>query len=203
MRRLLQNPRTEVFINVMLDSSNRFLAHPNPEIQQQIVDLFGTSEAINVAQTVNRIPELRQLYMRQLQRHARFVRYFEMCNEYDRTLYCLFFAGNHRMGHIRMKEAFWKIDSQGGYRFSDRTDPQQTVLFIFDPAQDLARLLADKYVGKTRVVEDVIHFVEDETAFIASQAKSALQWLEQNGQLTVAEIKSDGAKRRKGTFSNE
>ena len=101
-----------------------------------------------------------------------------------------------------MKEAFWKVDCQGGYKFSDHTNPQQPVLFALDPARDLALVLRDKYVGKTQSVEVIIRFVEDETAFTASHTKKALDWLEKDGQLTVEVIKSDGKKRRKGAFSD-
>lgn len=200
VQRLLQNPRTEVFINVMMDSSNRFLEHPNAKIQQEIVELFGTSQAIQIAQSLNRINDLRRLYFKQLQSQAHFVRYFEMCNERNKTIYYLFFAGNHPLGHSKMKESFWKVDAQGGYKFSDHTNPQQPVLFTLDPTYELTRILQEKYAGQTQSTEAIIRFVENETAFITSHAKKALVWLEQKGQLTVDAIKSDGKKRRKGTF---
>ncbi len=202
VQRLLQNPRTEVFINVMMDSSNRFLEHPNPEIRQQIIDLFGTPEVMQVAQSAKRTVELRQLYLRQLQQHAHFVRYFEMCNEHDKTIYYLFFASNHPLGHSKIKEAFWKVDNQSGYKFSDHTNSQQPILFALDPSQNLADVLQEKYAGQTQSAETVIHFVENETAFTASHTKKALDWLEQEEQLVVDAIKSDHTKRRKGTFSN-
>ena len=198
VQRLLRNPSTEVFINVMTDSVNRFLVHSG--VQQHIVDLFGTREVMQVARSSNRIDHLRLLYLQQLQREACFVRYFEMCNECDRKIYYLFFASNHRVGHIKMKEAFWRVDNQGGYRFSDRTNPQQPVLFALDPAHDLASVLQDKYAGQTESVEVISHFVEDETAFTAAHTRKALAWLEQERQITVNAIKSDGKKRRKNTF---
>lgn len=201
VQRLLSNPSTEVFINVMMDSVNRFLEHPNSEVQQHIVDLFGTTEVIQVARcSSNRVDDLRLLYLRQLQHEARFVRYFAMCNERDRTIYYLFFASNHRLGHIKMKEAFWKVDNLGGYRFSDRTNPQQAVLFALDPAHDLAGVLQDKYAGQTKSVEIISRFVEDETAFTAAHTRKALAWLEQERQITVDVIKSDGKRRRRSTF---
>ena len=43
--RLLENQRTEVFVNVMVDSINRFIEHPNPTDRQHIRSLFGVSEA--------------------------------------------------------------------------------------------------------------------------------------------------------------
>jgi three-Cys-motif partner protein len=88
---LLSNPKTEVFINFMADSINRFLEHPDQQIKKHINDVFGTEEALDIAQTNDhRIEALRLLYQKQLQQCANFVRYFEMRNENDRPIYYLF-----------------------------------------------------------------------------------------------------------------
>jgi hypothetical protein len=68
-------------------------------------------------------------YQEQLKKHAKFVRYFEMRNKNNRPIYYLFFATNNRLGHQKMKEAFWSIDTSSGLRFSDATNPNQPVLF--------------------------------------------------------------------------
>jgi three-Cys-motif partner protein len=102
--RLLQKPRTEVFVNVMADSINRFLEHPDDQTTQHIVELFGTDEVLRIAKaTSNRMRRLRLLYQEQLRRYARFVRFFEMRNAQNRANYYLFFASNHPLGHVRMK----------------------------------------------------------------------------------------------------
>lgn len=201
VQRLLKNPRTEVFVNVMMDSINRFLEHPNAGVRQHIIDSFGTSRVLEVVQETDRIIALRRLYFEQLKQHADYVRYFEMCNECDKTIYYLFFAGNHRLGHSKMKEAFWKVDDQSGYKFSDRTNPQQPILFSLNPAEELASLLQAQYDGQTQKAGNIIHFVEDKTAFTASHARGALRLLERNSKITIDPIKGDGSKRRKGTFS--
>lgn len=200
VQQLLQNRSTEVFINVMMDSVNRFLEHPTDKTRQHIVELFGTQDVVEVAQETNRVMALRQFYQHQLQQHADYVRYFEMCDENGRIIYYLFFASNHRLGHIRMKEAFWKVDDQAGYRFSDRTNPQQPILFSLDPTKELAGILQEQYVGQTQRTETIIRFVEDKTAFTKSHAKKALKLLEYDNEITVDPFKVDGSKRRKGTF---
>jgi hypothetical protein len=70
-----------------------------------------------------------------------------MYDDKNNLIYYLFFASNHPLGHKKMKEAFWKVDNQSGFKFSDRTDPGQPVLFELDPSIDLAKELNE--VDKT------------------------------------------------------
>jgi three-Cys-motif partner protein len=198
--RLLVNPRTEVFVNVMVDSINRFVEHPNPVDRQHIRDLFGVSEeGIEKAlHSSDRIGALRQLYQEQLQNCARFVRYFEMRDSRNKVIYYLFFASNHPLGHVKMKEAFWRVDQQSGYKFSDCTDPNQPVLFEIDPSEDLAKSLNLHYSGKVVFAEEVITFVENESPYIAKHARSALQILERKSIIKVEQNKRGGSRRTRG-----
>jgi len=201
MTRLLGNPKTEIFINVMADPINRFLTHPDPQIRQHIIELFGTRQVLDIAQnTPDRFTALRQLYQSQLGRYAQFVRFFEMKNKQDRLIYYLFFATNHPLGHARMKEAFWKIDSMSGFRFSGATDPSQLVLFELNPAEPLAAILAEKYSGLTLDAVSIKKYVEDETPYTARQMRDALKLLERQEGISVNEHKSNGDKRKKWTF---
>jgi hypothetical protein len=45
------------------------------------------------------------------------------------TDYYLFYATNELLGLEKMKEAMWKADESGEFRFSDATDPNQLVIF--------------------------------------------------------------------------
>ena len=59
----------------MVDSINRWLTHPEKKVRAEIIQTFGTEEAINVAfGHGNREHELKDLYQRQLQKAAKFVR---------------------------------------------------------------------------------------------------------------------------------
>ncbi len=128
IERLLKYKRCEVFITFMVDAINRFLEHPEDKVVQHIVEAFGTVEAICIAKGVgNRVVQLRELYQSNLERVAEYVRYFEMRDRQDRTQYYLFFATNHELGHLKMKEAMWRIDPNGEFRFSDATNPNQRV----------------------------------------------------------------------------
>jgi len=202
--KLLNNPKTEVFINIMVDPINRFLDHPVPKTRQHIVDLFGTPEVLKVANLGgDRIQNLRGLYQEQLHGCAKFVRYFEMQDARGRIIYYLFFASNHRLGHLRMKEAFWKVDPSSGFKFSDRTNPNQLILLDTDPASDLARDLISMHRGTVRNVRDIRLFVEDKTPYLSKHMRTSLKILERKGCITIKKFKKDGSIRRKGTFPDD
>lgn len=200
VQKLLQYEKTEVFITFMLNSINRFIEHPDPSIQRHFQNLFGVSaDAIKQAQSgINQQAALRDLYQLQLKGCARFVRYFEMLDDHNKCIYDLFFAGNHSLGHQRMKEAFWKIDSQSGYNFSDRTNPDQPILFELDPSFDLASQLMECFRGTKRISDQVVQYVRDSTGYIDKHTKKALNQLEKSGDIKVDPIKQDGIKRTRG-----
>lgn len=142
IQRLLSKNKCEVLVTVMVDSINRWLEHPDENIKAHIVETFGTDEAIRIAEgTGDRVTELKNLYHRQLNKAAKFVRYFERRDRDNRLVYYLFFASNNSVGHLKMKEAMWKVDPMGDFSFSDSTDPNQPLLFNLDPS--MAPLVAD------------------------------------------------------------
>lgn len=205
IKRLLAKNRCEVLITFMVDSINRWLTHPDEQIRAHINETFGTEEAGKIAfGTGDRAEALKDLYQRQLRKAARFVRYFDMRDRENRTVYYLFFATNNRLGHIKMKEAMWKVDRFGDYRFSDATDPNQTLLFSAPTTEPLVEELsaAFRHAGQIPVSRIETH-VEDDTAYLRKHMGEVLQQLETEGRLTVAERKTDGRKRRARTFPNE
>ena len=201
---LLKQPSCEAFITFMVDAINRWLEHPNPEIGHDIVDVFGTQEALAIANgTGNRVTNLRLLYQRQLQKIAKFVRYFEMRDINDRIQYYLFFASNNRLGHFKMKEAMWKVSPEGEFRFSDKTDPNQLVLLENDPTPILGSILIQRFQGQRTTGADITRFVEDQTAFIGKHKTAALRQHETNKQIQVELIKTDGTKRKDKTYPDD
>jgi three-Cys-motif partner protein len=204
VKELLGNPKIEVFINIMADFINRFVEHPDTATRQHIVDLFGTDQALElIANGENRLETLRQFYQAQLQTCAKYVRYFEMQNEQGRTIYYLFFASKHPLGFIKMKEAFWKVDPESGFLFSDKTNPAQMVLFTTDPSRDLIKIIEQKFLGQQVLVSQVRQFVEEETLYIVKHMKQALKIMEDEGKIQIDALKLDGSKRRKGSFPDD
>ena len=207
IQRLLSKNKCEVLVTVMADSINRWLEHPVEKIKASIVETFGTDEAIKIAEgTGDRVIELKNLYHRQLNKAAKFVRYFEMRDYDGRLVYYLFFASNNPLGHLKMKEAMWKVDPMGAFTFSDSTDPNQTLLFDLNPSMaPLAADLSAKFKGAGQIpVKRVEAYVEDDTAYLRKHMLGALKLLESEpGKLKVAEMKTDGKKRHGKTFPNE
>ncbi len=144
---------------------------------------------------------LRGLYQKQLEQHAKYVRYFEMRNSDNRVIYDLFFAGNHPLGHLRMKEAFWRVDPTSGFRFSDATNRNQLILFEADPSEALAPELKARFKGTERLAQEIIGFVENDTAYLTKHAKKALTLLEGAQEIEVFPFKTDGTRRTRGFAS--
>ncbi len=104
--RIVKNPSCECLITFMFEAINRFLSHPEPEIQDHFDELFGTDAWRPITREAH--PEVRQdkiinLYRNQLLGAAglRYVRTFEMINQGNRTAYFLFFGTNSPRGSAK------------------------------------------------------------------------------------------------------
>ena len=205
IERLLQRKRSEAFITFMVDAINRFLEHPEDKVVQHIVEAFGGEEAVQIAKgTGDRIGKLRELYQSKLQQVAAYVRYFEMRDRQDRTQYYLFFATNSRLGHVKMKEAMWKLDPDGEFKFSDATNPNQLVLFEADATPTLVEQLREEFRNRGPVTgRTVREFVEEKTAFLKKHLTAALNEEEKTLKLAVERLKTDGKPRRANTYPDE
>jgi three-Cys-motif partner protein len=205
IQRLLSKNRCEVLITFMVDAMNRWLTHPEENIRAHIVETFGTDEAVGIAEgTGDRAVALKNLYHRQLNKAAKFVRYFEMSDRDGRLVYYLFFASNNSTGHLKMKEAMWKVDPLGDFTFSDSTNSDQHILFTSPSTAPLAADLTARFRGASEIpVKRVEAYVQDHTAYLRKHMGEALGQLELDGKLKVAEVKTDGKKRRARTYPNE
>jgi hypothetical protein len=205
IQRLLSKNKCEVLITFMVDAINRWLTHPADNIKAHIIETFGADEAIRIADgTGYRAAALKNLYHRQLKKIGKFVRYFEVRDRDGRAVYYLFFASNHPTGHLKMKEAMWKVDPLGDFTFSDSTDPNQQILFTSPSPRPLAQALVSKFRGTGEIpVKRIEAYIQDHTPYLRKHMREALEQLESDGRLKVAEIKTDRKKRRGGTYPNE
>jgi len=203
--RLLSKNKCEVLITFVVDAINRWLTHPDPHIRSHIIETFGTDAAIAIAEGAGDRPtQLKNLYQQQLVKVAQFVRYFEMRDSNDRVVYYLFFASNNSRGHLKMKEAMWKVDPLGGFIFSDSTNPNQQVLFSNPSIAPLISDLQSEFHGAIQIPTELVEtFIQDKTPYLRKHMGEALTHLESAERLKVAEFKSDGKRRRSGTFPND
>lgn len=198
---ILSYPQNELMVTFMVDSINRWLEHPDTVIREHIIKYFGTEECLEIAKQSGRAQKLRELYQKQLKNIAGFVRFFEMKNFKNRTIYYLFFATNHKLGFLKMKEAMWNVDPKGEFSFSDATNSGQMILFDTDPLSKLAEIVHDSFEKKGKIAcKDVRNFIEDETPYLSKHLTGVLKALENEGKIKVDELKLDGKKRRKGTY---
>ncbi|MDD5222687.1 MAG: three-Cys-motif partner protein TcmP [bacterium] len=205
IERLMKYERCEAFITFMADAMNRFLEHPEDKLVQHIVDAFGTNEAVLIAKgSGDRVAKLRELYQSRLQQAAKYVRYFEMHDRLNHPQYYLFFATNHELGHLKMKEAMWKVDPDGDFRFSDATNPNQLVLFETNTTSMLIEQLRKEFCGKGQITGFAVRtFVEDKTAFLKKHMTAALKQEEDAAKVLVDPLKTDGKKRRVNSYPDE
>ena len=204
VREILAHRSCEIFVTFMYEEITRFLGHPD---QPRNFDaFFGTPdwrEGIDLPDPHRRNRFLHDLYLRQLREaaKAKYVRSFEMRNERDGVDYYLFHATNSVRGLQKMKEAMWKIDEAGEFRFSDATDPDQLVLFQKEPDFDaLARQVLARFGGREASVQEIEEFVLAETAFRETHYKvQVLKPLELADPPKV-EVVDPPPGRRRGTY---
>lgn len=196
----------EVLFNFMYEEINRFIEHPDQG--KNFDSLFGTDKWRGVATVEDsrtaRRAFLHDLYVRQLREEAgaRFVRSFEMANKNDATDYFLFFATNSTKGIEKMKEAMWKVDESGAFRFSDATAGAQLALpFTAEPDFTvLRRAIVDRFGGKITTVGEVEEFVLADTPFRETHYKKQVLADLERERLVVAIDPKPG--RRAGTYSD-
>src|SRR5262249_44610615 len=127
---LLSFRQCELFVNYMANPVKRFATAGN--IDEQLEELFGTDEFRNVGSLYGDDRErfLHDLYERQLQEQCGFdyVQSFGMKNMAGHITYYLFYGTRNTKGLQLMKDAMWRLDPGGGYRFSDRLAGQD-ILF--------------------------------------------------------------------------
>ncbi|MCR8867451.1 hypothetical protein [Peribacillus frigoritolerans] len=71
-----------------------------------------------------------------------------------------------------MKEAMWKADPLGNFRFRDTTDPNQQVLFELEPdLTPLKRMLINQFKGTPVSIEEIEHYVAVYTAYLNGHIK--------------------------------
>ena len=204
--RFMKNAKCEVFINFMVGPINRWAIDPNKS--GALDKLFGTNSwknLVEIEEPLKRINAYADLYENQLRNVAKikFVRRFLMINKYNQPLYFLFFGTNKDLGLKVMKRAMWDINLNDGNSFSDRTNPNQTVLFKPEPDYEpLKNALFERFKGQKITIEELEAFVLTETPFMPDRhlKRPVLIPLEDDGKISVYPI-SKSKIRRKHTYS--
>jgi three-Cys-motif partner protein len=206
--RLMKNPKCECLINFSFESINRFLDHPNLELTKHFDELFGApdwSVIRSISDRVARRDAIIHLYRAQLYRLAKvkYTRTFEMRDEGNRTEYFLVFGTNDLLGLTKMKEAMWKADPERGVAFSDRTNPDQLVLFAPGEESGLQAVLSKQFRGKGFVsIDEIEQFVLVDTPFSETRhlKKRSLAPMEKASPPRIEVKRPPGSRSRSGTY---
>jgi len=200
VRSILENKSCEVFITFMRQHINRFLEHPDDDVRQHILNLFGTDHVLDIARLpADRLNNLRLLYQGQLRKLARFVQYFELRDSKNLPLYDLFFATNHPRGFVKMKEAMWDVDPEGNFSFSDLINPDQMVLFKDNYTKGLSKILQEHFTGRKSITgKEIREYAEYSTFYINRHKTETLKFLKGENKLEVHPFKVDGSKYSSG-----
>lgn len=185
LKRLLAYDKSETLITFMVGFVKRFAV----EQPDAVTELFGTDKWRHIPDSPDRERLYIDLYEAQLKTAgAKYVRSFQMISENNQTIYYLVYATKDPKGMAVMKDAMWKVDRRGTYRFSDITDPGQSYLLDYSQTNVWVPAAANEvyayFRGKTTSCQEVGNFVAVGTRY--PFRKSILQHLEETCR--IAEV---------------
>jgi three-Cys-motif partner protein len=199
IRRLCQFEGAEVFINYMRNTVQRFAGAGN--IDHHLRELFGNDDYAEADQHPDRQDRLRELYPERLRQECRFdfTLGFEMVNQTGQS-YDLVYGTRSLKGVEKMKDAMWKVDPTGAFKFEDR---KYGLLSLLEgpPMRDplVRRALVDRFAGAgPTAVATINRHILVETPFAATHWKKPLGQLEDEGRVAI--VSTPSAKRRPRTF---
>jgi three-Cys-motif partner protein len=201
VKRILQFPECEVFSYLDWAWMNRFMSDQTK--WAGISDAFGGDDW---KAALNEPPNRRERLLKDAYVHAlrkrggsKYVCYFSMFDSSDRLLYWLFFCTNNLRGLEEMKDAMWRVDATGAFKFSDRDDPNQLTLLSqsFDQKW-LANHLINHFQNQALAVGAIREYVLTETP--CRLYTEALRMLEKVDALSVPNPPSG---RQRGSFSDK
>ena len=198
IKRILSNPKTEVFFTFMVREISRFLK--NPFLRETLTRLFGTNEWEKIIEAPDREKALVELYRKQLHESAevKYTWHFKVSeSEKFRTLYYLIHATNNFKGHSIMKQIMYKQGPHGSFAYlgpRDVAERCQTRLFDINDIEQLKRLLLEKFAGETLTYDEIQEKMcfpwYEEPPYIDKHYRQALKELEKEYQIKVERITS-------------
>lgn len=187
---LLASRQCELLIYFDANSTHRFST--SGLVDERMAALFGTDEfKVAPASGVPRMEFLRDLYGRQLRDVASFnyVQPFQMNNTKNRVSHHLFFCTRHIRGLSAMKQAMWKLDTTGGYRFESNYAGTPVLFGDLPDLDRLGRELVLGYSGQTVTIERLEDYADTDTGFCRTHVRKALKPMEQDGRVTSSAAK--------------
>lgn len=187
IKRILENPKTEVFFTFMIRDIARFIRRP--ELRKTFDALFGTNKWRSILKSAQkRELALMNLYREQLHDVAR-VKYgwsFRVCTSKKvQTVYYLLHVTNNFKGHSIMKNIMSNQSAEGNFAYlgpGEISARSQVKFFDINNIQDLKVYLLDRFKGKclsyNKLQEVVCSPWYTEPPYIDKHYRQALKELE-------------------------
>jgi three-Cys-motif partner protein len=182
----------EVLVTFMTGFVRRF----NDELRGNALnELFATNEWEKIHEISDpdaREKFLLQLYESQLKKlgGAKYIRSFGLIGPSNQTIYYLVFATKHLKGLEVMKNAMWKVDRTGSFKFSDITGFHQSFLIDYENeptwVPNAANTVYRKFKGQTVKDSEVYRFIVAETPF--PKRKVILNYLKQSSPPKITNV---------------
>lgn len=205
--RIFKVPSSEVFLLFDVDGVDRILSVWDDNSKKLLLSVYGVEtarlqEIKKISSQTKRLEALRGLYFQSLRNKKAAARIlpFGMYDNSDKVLYDLIFLTNNELGFLKMKEAMWKADESGEFRFSD-ADEQQAKFQFQSHEDNLWKRLMQEFAGKEVSGANVSKFVELETLYLNKHKTKALQKYESDSIDENRRIVVSGRKnKRKGVY---
>jgi three-Cys-motif partner protein len=198
--RILAQPQCEVLSFFFWRELDRFITDATKHAG--VTTAFGSIEWQPAIQMTapKRQQFMQDTYIKCLKERAKakYVWPFAMADENSRALCWLFFCTNSLRGLEEMKKAMWKVDTTGGFYFSDEHGLNQLSLLVSYAEDRLETDMQKQLAGRTMSVLAIKEWVLTETP--AYLFKSPLGDLERRG---IAKPIRPPAGRRPSTYPDE
>ena len=180
--RILALDGAEIFMLFDVDGLDRLLMRWDGSDQEQLTTTYGlTAERFEPIRQLNnqrqRIVELRKLYLESLRakKLASGFLPFRIYGTDGTPMHDLIFLTNNELGFVKMKDAMWKADASGEFRFGDADQGQLTLPLEGTHEERLWKKLMGEFAGKTVSGAVVQRFVNLRTIYLKTHKTCTLR----------------------------
>ena len=199
IKKILENPKTEVFFTFMVRDIARFVQLP--ELEDIFNMLFGTDKWRSILSYSQKSEiSLINLYRDQLHEVAN-LKYswpFRVCtSDKVQTLYYLLHATNNFKGHSIMKNIMFNQSAEGNFAYlgpQDITARTRIRLFDIHSTEDLKKYLMERFKNESLAYEEIQEQVcvswHTEPPYIDKHYREVLKELEKEEKIRIKRITS-------------
>ena len=204
IKRIMERGKTEILLNFMYNTLQRFVSHPNEKINKIYDEYFGGDEwrKCTEKRLTEKENELVSIFRKNCKIFCKFVYPFKLkFPNKNQTYYYLFHLTQHRKGCSLMKDSFAKFNNG-----NDKYIGENYQSNLLEPLnkkeknENFEKKLIDKYKGKKINYVEVLGDFIDETDLLEKDIKKILNKLEES---KVKVIPFNGRKRKTGFADND